>query len=202
MATRTAKTNEAQERRMDRRKSRAIAVSALLIMVMLTVAITFTALSLSQPGREPEEEEVGGGPIVLSLPVSGEFQILKDFDGSRLLWNRTLNQWRSHRAVSIGAAADTSVLATYSGRVTSIDTTSLYGTTVRIDHGNGLESVFRSLGSIIVTEGQNVQRGQKIGTVGNTSRIEFLTDPHVRFELYQNGNRIDPHQFIDFGLDK
>jgi len=169
---------------------------------MLTVAITFTALSLAQP-RPPEEEDdppVGGpDPIVFGLPIDGDFTMLKGFCDVDLQYNATLRQWRSHRAIAIGAVEGTRVVSTFAGRVQSVRNT-IYGTTVIVDHENGLSTVFKSLArDTAVNPGDRVEKGQKIGTVGTTSTVEFTTTPHVRVEVLQDGTRIDPNEFIDFG---
>jgi len=185
-------------------KTRAIWASALIVMLMLTAAITFTLIAANPGSRPPgdtEDPPVGGGNIVFGLPVasSATFTILKDFDNDHLQYNATLRQWRAHRATVVGAAEGTSVLATYNGTVQSVRST-IYGTTVTIDHGNDLRTVFKSLDrNVTVAPGDRVQTGDKIGTVGTTSTVEFVNTPHVRLEVYQNGRRVDPNQFIDFG---
>jgi len=211
----TTKTNTEKIRvasRQERMKSRAVGISALLVMLMLTVAITFTALSLSNPGGGgtpgpgpgdgpggPDDGGVGTGPIVFQMPVNGSFNKLKGFSDTDLQYNATLSQWRSHRAVALGAAAGTEVVATFGGRVQSVQNL-LYGTTVIIDHENGLTTTFKSLDrNVNVNPGDRVEKGDKIGTVGTTSTIEFTNTPHVRVEVRQDGVRVDPGEFIDFG---
>ncbi|MCL2755568.1 MAG: M23 family metallopeptidase [Firmicutes bacterium] len=200
MTTATANNKDiarAKRSRQDRDRGRAIGISALLIMLMLTIAITFTALSLS--GNNNRDEEVGGGAIVFGLPVAGEFEILKGFSDTQLQWNQTLGDWRAHRAVSISADQGTHVLATQGGTVSSVLNT-VYGRQVTIDHVGGYQTVFKSLDpDIRVTQGDRVEKGERIGTVGTTSRIDFTTTPHVRVEVYRNGMRIDPASIIDFG---
>jgi len=171
-------------------------VSAMLIMLMLTVAITFTILSLNPR----QEEEVGGDhTAVFGIPLAtSEFNILKGYSNTQLQWNATLRQWRAHRAVSIQADAGTHVLATYDGTIASVLTT-VYGQQVTIEHGNGLRTVLKSLENVRVEQGDRVSKGEQIGTVGTTSRLDFTTTPHVRVEVYRNNNRIDPASLIDFG---
>jgi len=174
-------------------------------MLMLTVAITFTALSLSQPGGGGGgggggDDEVGGGAIVFRFPLGTEsFTVLKEYSGTQLQFNSTMNRWQSHRALNLGAATGTEVLATYAGVVRSV-TTTIHGTTVTIDHGEGLATVFQSLDrNVVVTPNQRVEQGQKIGTVGTTSTFEFTSTPHVRIEVLKDGTRVNPANFIDLG---
>lgn len=66
-----------------------------------------------------------------------------------------------------------------------------YGNYVVIDHGNGYKSLYGHMlnGSVLVHEGQEVQQGQRIGTMGSTGRS---TGTHLHFEVFWQGKRMDP----------
>ncbi len=64
-----------------------------------------------------------------------------------------------------------------------------YGNRVVIDHGNGMKTLYAHLSQIYVVPGQTVVRGSVIGKEGSTGRS---TGPHLHFEVYQNGVRINP----------
>jgi murein DD-endopeptidase MepM/ murein hydrolase activator NlpD len=66
------------------------------------------------------------------------------------------------------------------------------GLHVRIDHGNGYETVYGHMSKIDVGYGQKVKRGQIIGLMGNTGRS---TGPHVHFIVKYNGMALDPLNF-------
>ena len=188
----------------ERRRSRAVGFSALLVMLMLTVAVTFTALSLARgdevggPNRPPDPPP--DPAIVFRFPLgTGEFNVLKEYSGNRLQFNATMNRWQANRALAIGAADGTEVLAPYAGTIRNV-TTTIHGTTVIIDHRGGLATVLQSLDrNVVVTPGQTVEGGQKIGTVGTTSTFEFTNTPHVRIEVLKDGTRVNPANFIDLG---
>lgn len=199
-------TNIRTATQAERRKARAVGISAAIIVVMLVFAITFTTLTLTgrsapvggPPGNNNNNNQ-GNQPMVFYAPITGEFTILKGFCDVDVQYNATLRQWRSHRAIAIGAAAGTPVVATYAGTIYSIRNT-VYGTEVTINHGNNLQTVFRSLDrNTNVSQGDQVQRCQRIGTVGTTSTVEFTNTPHVRVEVLRDGRRIDPATYIDFG---
>ncbi|MCL2851356.1 MAG: M23 family metallopeptidase [Firmicutes bacterium] len=192
--------NIRQASKQERNRTRALFISAFLVMVMVTAAITFTAISFSGGGGQ----DVGGPPPVTGIHGSPlratEMTILKDFCGEWLQLNEYMGAnggtWRAHEAVSVGAAAGTDVIATYSGTVMFVGSGD-YGNTVKIDHGNGIITKFASLENVSVREGDKIDKGNRIGTVGTSNPREFRTTPHVRIEVHQNGTAINPNTILD-----
>lgn len=68
------------------------------------------------------------------------------------------------------------------------------GLHVRIDHGNGYETIYGHLSSIYVSFGQRVSRGTAIGVMGSTGRS---TGPHVHFMVSYNGVPQNPLNFMN-----
>jgi hypothetical protein len=83
------------------------------------------------------------------------------------------------------------VVAAAGGNVTRVanEGNTSYGRWVEIDHGNGYRTRYAHLNSQIVSVGQNVSRGQKIGTVGSTGGS---SGPHLHYELRRDGVAIRP----------
>jgi murein DD-endopeptidase MepM/ murein hydrolase activator NlpD len=75
---------------------------------------------------------------------------------------------------------------------------SLHGNTVGIDHGQGVLSIMIHLHRINVNEGDLVQAGQVIGTVGSTG---ISTGPHLHWGLYVNGVSVDPVPWRERGFE-
>ena len=88
----------------------------------------------------------------------------------------------------------TPCLAVDGGTVTFAGWYSGYGYYVKIDHGNGLVTTYAHLDSIAVVVGQKVSNGQQIGRVGNSGRS---TGPHLHFEVYLNGEKVNPGKYIN-----
>ncbi len=65
-----------------------------------------------------------------------------------------------------------------------------------IEHSYGLLSVYKHNASINKSQGAMVRAGEVIATVGNTG--ELTTGPHLHFELWNEGNPVDPSEYIDF----
>lgn len=97
-----------------------------------------------------------------------------------------------HSGTDIAAPDGSPILAAAGGTVTIANALDSwgggYGYYIRIDHGNGLETLYAHCSAICVAAGQQVQAGQVIGYVGQTGRA---TGNHLHFEVYQNGQRGD-----------
>ena len=69
-----------------------------------------------------------------------------------------------------------------------------YGYTVKIQHDNGLVTLYAHLQTVKVVKGQQVSRGQTIGLIGNTGNSY---GPHLHFEVIKNGVRQNPLNYVD-----
>ncbi|AOQ25373.1 hypothetical protein MTAT_21360 [Moorella thermoacetica] len=70
---------------------------------------------------------------------------------------------------------------------------SIYGRMVKIDHGNGLETVYAHTSRNLVKEGEYVQAGEAIAEVGATGNA---SGPHVHFEVREKGKAVNPERFL------
>ncbi len=99
-----------------------------------------------------------------------------------------------HPAIDIAGSTGDPVGAADSGRVVTAGwNAGGYGNYVIIDHGNGFRTLYGHLSKIYVSEGDNVGRGQTIGLRGSTGRS---TGPHTHFEIYRNGERVNPLGYL------
>ena len=129
--------------------------------------------------------------VVFSAPLKGEIQ--KMYSTDKVIYSKTLEQWKTHDGIDISADEGTEVKSIEKGIVDSVQNDSFYGTTIQIEHKSGYRSVYCNLDeNVYVTVGESVVKGQKIGKVGNTSIGEYLDSPHLHFMLYLNEESIDP----------
>ena len=133
--------------------------------------------------------------LSFSMPVEGE--ISKDFAKDSLVYSETLKEWVTHMGIDIKAEKTTVVKAAESGTIKSIKNDPRYGLTVVIDHGDGYQTIYSNLlTSEFVVEGEKVEKGQSIGTVGNTAVFEIADEPHLHFEILKDSIPQDPNSFL------
>jgi len=94
-----------------------------------------------------------------------------------------------HTGVDIAAPNGTVVKATASGLIVSIDNDPQLGQVITIDHLNRYKTRYGHLNTVNRSEDDRVNRGDVIGTVGETGHV---TGPHVHYELTLDGEPIDP----------
>lgn len=100
-------------------------------------------------------------------------------------------EFKNHGGTDIAASYGSAIYAADSGTVVrSADGwNGGWGNYVMINHGNGMQTLYAHMSSRAVSVGQTVSRGQTIGYVGSTG---MSTGPHLHFEMYINGSRVDP----------
>ncbi|MGB5369054.1 MAG: M23 family metallopeptidase [Flavobacteriaceae bacterium] len=101
-----------------------------------------------------------------------------------------------HYAVDIVAPMDSPIKAIADGTVIFAEWTADTGHVIIIEHKDGLLSVYKHNGSLSKAQGDMVNSGEVIASVGNTG--EFTTGPHLHFELWNNGVPVNPTDYIDF----
>ena len=119
----------------------------------------------------PSPSTAPAAASVFTWPVKGE--VLREFSLEVLAYDETMRDWRTHSGIDIAASVGTQVLAVSDGTVERVYQDDLMGTTVVIDHGNGLRSVYSNLAATpTVSEGDKVSTGSVIGAVGSTAIAE------------------------------
>ncbi len=106
---------------------------------------------------------------------------------------------RLHGGIDIvkpgGNSTGCPVVAAASGTVVSAGYHPSWGYNVLINHGNGLQTRYAHMipGSLRVSAGQSVSAGQQLGNIGSSGNV---TGPHLHFEVYVNGTRVNPAPYL------
>lgn len=124
-----------------------------------------------------------------TLPVSGK--IFNAFSGDELVYNRTLDDWRTHNGIDISAVVDEAVKAGANGTVTRVYTDGLLGTVVEINHGDFTARYCGLARQPHVKEGDSVSQGQTIGTVAQVD-MEVTEESHIHLEIVMDGAAVNP----------
>ena len=128
-------------------------------------------------------------------PVDGE--IVRDFAVDSLVYSDTLQEWTTHTGIDIKADKTTVVKSAEAGIVKTIKNDPRYGLTVIVEHENGFQTVYSNLlTSEFVVEGEKVEKGQSLGTVGNTAAFEIADEPHLHFEILKDSVQVDPNIYL------
>lgn len=127
--------------------------------------------------------------IAFSAPVEG-YEANSRFGLRRLSYERRA---RMHEGLDFAAPSGTPVLAAAEGRVLRTGTSASYGRFVEVRHDNGVTSFYAHLSAIMVSEGDRLDAGERLGSVGSTGRS---TGPHLHFEIRRDGQQIDPEDFL------
>ena len=117
-------------------------------------------------------------------PLNG---IITGVYGSQRILNGKSRQ--PHFGIDIAAPAGTPVTASASGHVVMVENLYFSGWTIIISHGDYISSTYSHLQTISVQKGENINRGEKIGTVGSTGRS---TGAHLDWRINWLDKRLDP----------
>ena len=163
---------------------------------VLVLGVTLAAVFSSTPvDNEGPTEQTGTTPVVFTSPVETP-TVLKWYSDTELFYNETLNQWESHKGIDM-TSDNLNVYSVLDGVVTDVQTTYEDGTCITITHENGYVSKYSSLSDETnVTVSDSVSAGEVIGTMSQSSANEQLSGSHLHFELYKDGQKVDPSNYL------
>lgn len=101
-----------------------------------------------------------------------------------------------HYGVDIATAENSRVSAIMDGTVVFAGWTVETGYVIQIQHKSNIISVYKHNARLLKTMGNTVKAGEAIAQVGNSG--EMTTGPHLHFELWYNGNPVDPENYFAF----
>ena len=144
--------------------------------------------------------DTGATMLTFTLPVENG-SVIREASLDRLVFMPSLNMWKTHSGVDFSASENAPVLAITAGTVLSVEQTTLEGMVVTVSHANGMNSVYKSLSSASVAEGDSVSAGQEIGKAG-TMLTEKTDGVHLHLEMTVNGELVNPLLYLDGEINK
>lgn len=146
----------------------------------------------ADPPPDPEDDDSGSQEDDASgrfvRPVPGA--ITSPFGPRR---HPILDYIKMHTGVDMAAPLGQNIRAAAGGRVIHADAYGGYGSTVIIDHGAGLATLYAHQSRLEVRYGESVAAGEVIGQAGATG---LATGPHLHFEVRLNGRPVDPVPYL------
>ncbi|MFO8032074.1 MAG: M23 family metallopeptidase [Desulfohalobiaceae bacterium] len=101
---------------------------------------------------------------------------------------------QTHQGVDLASTSRAEVPAGNSGRVVFASRLGIYGQTVILDHGLGLQSMYSHLSQIQVQKGDMLQKGDVLGRTGATG---LAAGDHLHFEIMVSGVSVNPDEWWD-----
>ena len=104
----------------------------------------------------------------------------------------------AHHGIDLAGPYGLSIYASGAGKViTAKHNRYGYGNEVIVDHGFGYTSIYAHLQDILVEKGQEIKRGEVVGTMGSTGRS---TGPHLHYEIRKDGHPVNPFMHFSDNL--
>lgn len=127
------------------------------------------------------------------LPVDG--QIFAAYSGSELVYNPTMDDWRSHNGIDVYAPQNSTVRAGADGTVTQVYSDGMLGWVVETQCGGFGVRYCGLAQDVQVKAGDTLLQGQTIGTVGQIP-LESGEKSHIHLEFFTGSGYADPNEFL------
>ncbi len=130
------------------------------------------------------------------LPVAGA-EVLSEYTEDVLVFQATYGDYRTHLGIDFGGEDGTPVYAASDGIVTRNEFDYEQGYTVELSHDGGYFTTYTNLADDqVVSVGQVVLQGDRIGTMGESGIWESHLPCHLHFELSKDGELLNPQDFL------
>jgi murein DD-endopeptidase MepM/ murein hydrolase activator NlpD len=157
--------------------------------------IASTGTMGATPQQQSEARAASSGGLNFGIPIGGsgvEYIVTSRYG---------MRNGKMHKGIDLASKGNKPALAIASeaGKVIEARSSPTYGNFVKLEHSNGMHTLYAHLGSSSVYTGRKVVKGETLGTIGNTGTVDGPTGIHLHFEVHRGGNQIDPESVINFG---
>ena len=152
------------------------------------------ALNLRLENEQQSAEEAETLAIPSGFPLTGTASMTNAVDDTNSTTITKITDDNKDDAVGnpivlFEAASGSNIIAAGTGTVLSVTTDAKFGNAVTIDHGNGYISIYRYSGDPLVSEGDEIARGNILFVVGN--------DTTLGYQIMQDDKYVDPEELIE-----
>jgi len=134
--------------------------------------------------------------IAVSNSISQELEEQYFYSPIKGMVTTKFNIKDEHYGIDVVSKSNEPVKSVADGTIIFADWTQESGNVITIQHRDNIISVYKHNSALLKKVGNFVSSGQVIAIIGNTG--EFTTGPHLHFEMWYNGNPVDPEEFISF----
>lgn len=171
--------------------------------------VTKSAFAPSIQEEETEETETAAGetdvtqtgekanfsPVFLTVNFQNpiESNNITSLFGYRI--SPITNVYSLHTGIDIAAPENTEICSAYNGVVEKAEYNEINGNYIIIRHSNTLKTTYNHCNKLLVREGEEVKKGEKIALAGATG---YATGNHLHFEVLLNGKYINPLWVLNY----
>lgn len=155
-------------------------------------------LDLGQAGAEfrKEYEQTNLSLYANTTPQYAELQENFFFSPVSGVISDKFDARRSHFGVDVVTKANEPIKAIADGTIIMSSWTQDAGYVIMVQHQSNMISVYKHNAELLKKTGTFVNAGEILSIVGNSG--EMTSGPHLHFELWYNGNPINPEEFVTF----
>lgn len=200
-----------------RLRPKRVVISCLYVILFATVATGAFLISKSMKKEVVEDNYTYVSNIIVDnqMPVMNETtKMIKPYTNEQVTVGKTYYDYKAENKSQENSITyydgsyiqnsgidyvlkDTfDVVSVLDGTVTDVKQDDILGNVVEIKHGNDYVTTYQSLSEVTVKKGDSVTQGQVIGKSG-TNKLDKDMGNHLHFELYTNGQIVDPNLYID-----
>lgn len=153
------------------------------------------ALNMRLENEQQSAAEAENNAIPSGFPLTGTANMdfaVDDVDSNDItkIESRESNEEKGNPLVLFSAASGSNIIAAGTGTIQSVTSDAKFGNYISIDHGNGYISIYRNSGTPIVSEGDEVDRGDILFVVdGNNTKLGY--------QIQKDDNYINPEELIE-----
>ena len=148
-----------------------------------------------QENQQPTEKQLHFVPEnVTNWPVKGD--VLLPFSMDKTVYFPTLDQYQYNRGMVIRANEGDAVCSVTEGRIIDIYDSAETGCTVVQDLGDGYTATYGQLANLTCSEGDVLEAGETLGTVGKVTRYYTVEGTNVYFAMEQDGKPVNPMDYF------
>ena len=152
------------------------------------IASMEAAIKAERQRLAEEARKYGGGVFAHPCP---NYTRVSDPYGMRM--HPTLGVEMMHNGIDFAAPAGSPIYAAADGEVIAAGYSASMGNYLMIDHGSDIITLYMHASKLLVSQGQEVSKGEKIALVGSTGRS---TGPHLHFGVRENGSYVNPSKYL------